>query len=141
MDIIIATILIFLFVMLYLAVIFLFKRTQKNEVEVYDEVRNPLVMQILVPRENDKTPLAAEQMFASIRCILGDNSRSLDLISFEIASSGNDGIKFYAVIPKHLAKFIEGQIYAQYPNADIRYVQDYIDKKDTDTQLLLLLER
>ncbi len=137
MDIIIATILIFLFVMLCLAVIFLFKRTQKNEVEVYDEVRNPLVMQILVPRENDKTPLAAEQMFASIHGILGDNSRSLDLISFEIASSGNDGIKFYAVIPKHLAKFIEGQIYAQYPNADIRYVQDYIEKKDTDTQLFV----
>lgn len=137
MDIIIAIILIFLFVMLCLAIIFLFKRTQKNEVEVYDEVRNPLVMQILVPRENDKTPLAAEQMFASIHGILGDNSRSLDLVSFEIASSGNDGIKFYAVIPKHLAKFIEGQIYAQYPNADIRYVQDYIDKKDTETQLFV----
>lgn len=137
MEILIAVVLIFLFVMLCLAIVFLFKRRNRDEVEVYDEVRNPLVMQILVPRENDKTPLAAEQMFASIHGILGDSRRSLDLVSFEIVSSGNDGIKFYAVVPKHIAKFVEGQIYAQYPNADIRYVQDYIENRDTDTKLFV----
>jgi hypothetical protein len=100
-----------------------------NKINVLEEVRNPLVMQILVPRENDKTPLAAEQMFASIHGILGDSPKSYDLISFEIASSGDDGIKFFVVVPQNLAKFIEGQIYAQYPNADIRYVNDYTDRK------------
>jgi hypothetical protein len=118
--------------------IFTFVNNKDQEVvEVMEEVRNPLVLQILVPRENDKTPLAAEQMFASIHGILGDTVKSVDMVSFEIASSGNDGIKFYAVVPGHLAKFVEGQIYAQYPNADIRYVSDYTQTKDTDNKLFV----
>lgn len=100
-----------------------------SDINVLEEIRNPLVMQILVPRENDKTPLAAEQMFASIHGILGDSVKSYDVISFEIASSGDDGIKFFVVVPQNLAKFVEGQIYAQYPNADIRYVNDYTTRK------------
>ena len=118
--------------LLFLAFIFLLGKKSGESVEVFDEIRNPLVMQILVPRENDKTPLAAEQMFASIHGILGDATKSLDLISFEISSSGDEGIKFYTVVPKHLAKFVEGQIYAQYPNADIKYVPDYVLKSSTD---------
>jgi len=109
----------------------------EQKIDILDEVRNPLVMQILVPRENDRTPLAAEQMFASIHGILGDFVKSFDIISFEIASSGDDGIKFYVVIPQHLAKFVEGQIYAQYPNADIRYVPDYTKRKNNDMKLFV----
>ena len=123
--------------LLFSAFIFLLGKRKVEEVEVFHEVRNPLIMQILVPRENDKTPLAAEQMFASIHGILGDTMKSQDLISFEIASSCNDGIKFYSVVPKHLAKFIEGQIYAQYPNADIKYVKDYTEDKDNRLQLFV----
>ena len=106
------------------------KNNQPDE-QVFEEVRSPLVMQVLVPRENDKSALAAEQMFASIHGILGDLARGEDLISFEIISTEEDGIRFYVVSPKHLAKFIEGQIYAQYPNADISYVQDYCLKNGT----------
>ncbi len=109
----------------------------EQKFDVLDEVRNPLVMQILVPRENDRTPLAAEQMFASIHGILGDSIKSLDVISFEIASSGDDGIKFYVVLPQHLAKFVEGQVYAQYPNADIRYVSDYTQKGNNGMKLFV----
>lgn len=109
----------------------------EQKVEINDEIVNPLVMQILVPRENDRTPLAAEQMFASIHGILGDSVKSFDVVSFEISSSGDDGIKFYVVLPKHLAKFIEGQIYAQYPNADIRYVDDYCLRKNPDMKLFV----
>lgn len=119
-------------------VIFIFvfvAKTQSTEIEVFEEVRDPVVLQILVPKENDKTPLAAEQMFASIHGILGDDYKSLDSISFEITSSGRSGINFYAVVPKHLAKFVEGQIYAQYPNADIRYVKDYTDQRESEDQL------
>lgn len=109
----------------------------EQKIEILEEVRNPLVMQILVPRENDRTPLAAEQMFASIHGILGDSIKSFDIVSFEIASSGEDGIKFFVVIPQYLAKFVEGQIYAQYPNADIRYVPDYTQKKNSDMKLFV----
>ncbi|MDX9739313.1 MAG: type IV secretion system DNA-binding domain-containing protein [Candidatus Dojkabacteria bacterium] len=122
----------------FAAFIFVFVNNKgKQEIDILEEVRNPLVMQILVPRENDRTPLAAEQMFASIHGILGDSIKSFDMISFEIASSGTDGIKFYVVIPQHLAKFVEGQIYAQYPNADIRYVSDYTKKEKTDMKLFV----
>jgi len=133
-----AVILILLFASLvFAAFIFLLGGKSQVDVEVLEEVRNPLIMQILVPRENDKTPLAAEQMFASIHGILSDSVKSLDLISFEIISSGDSGIKFYAVVPKHLAKFVEGQIYAQYPNADIRYVDDYTSIKESNMQLFV----
>jgi hypothetical protein len=96
-----------------------------EENPVFEEVRNPFIMQILVPRENEKASLAAEQMFASIHGILENYTKCPDLVSFEIASNQEHGIRFYVVAPQHLSRFIEGQIYAQYPNANIKYVQDY----------------
>lgn len=105
---------------------FVFIVAKKPEVvNVFEDIRNPQVLQILVPRENDKTPLAAEQMFSSLHGILRDSKKSMDMISFEIISSGEGGIKFFAVAPDHLVKFVEGQIYAQYPNAEIKLVSDY----------------
>lgn len=124
-----------IFILLIFALIFIvviFTLGKKYEpIEVFEEVRHPIMMQIMVPRENDKTPLAAEQMFASLHGILRDAKKSLDLISFEIASSGEDGIRFYVVMPEHLSKFVEGQIYAQYPNADIKVVKDYTNTPPT----------
>jgi hypothetical protein len=108
----------------------------EEEVEVFEEVRNNQVMQILVPRENDKTPLAAEQMFSSIHGILEGNIKSLDLVSFEIAASGKDGVRFYVSAPQHLCKFIEGQVYAQYPNADIKHVPDYVKEQNGDSSFV-----
>lgn len=105
--------------------VFTYGKRPNEKVEVFEEVRNATVLQVLVPRENDKTPLAAEQMFASIHGILRDSKKSLDMISFEVSSSGKGGIRFYVVTPNHLRKFIEGQIYAQYPNAEILEVADY----------------
>ncbi|HQA87713.1 MAG TPA: hypothetical protein PLW18_01400, partial [Candidatus Dojkabacteria bacterium] len=137
MDIVTAILIIIGISLIFGIIMILLNRGKGDDAEVFQEVRDPVIMQILVPRENDKTPLAAEQMFASIHGILGDNVRSVDLVSFEIESSGNGGIRFYAVVPKHLAKFIEGQIYAQYPNADITYVQDYTLSKEQGAQLFV----
>ncbi len=97
----------------------------EEKLDIYEELRNPCVMQILVPRENDKSALAAEQMFASVHGILEGYKKCQDIVSLEIISTEESGIKFCIVSPQHLAKFIEGQIYAQYPNADITYIQDY----------------
>ncbi len=122
MEIIIALILL----LAVLFVLFLFLLGKKSEKEeVFNDVRNPLVMQILVPRENEKASLAAEQMFASIHGVLEGNRRCSDVISFEVISTEEDGIRFFVVAPQHLCRFVEGQIYAQYPNADIEYVKDY----------------
>lgn len=125
--------LILLATILFVGVIIVFFRKQPEE-EVFDDVRNPLVMQILVPRENEKASLAAEQMFASIHGILGAKKRGTDVISFEIISTDVEGIRFFVVSPQHLARFIEGQIYAQYPNADITYVEDYTRNESVDAE-------
>ena len=78
-----------------------------------------------IPRTNDKKELAAEQMFAALHGILKpvrktwrSNYLNQDHISFEIASIGQR-IRFYVWTPKHLQSFVEGQIYAQYPTAQI----------------------
>lgn len=113
-------------IVLIIALFLLFKKGPEKE-EVFNDVRNPVVMQILVPRENEKAALAAEQMFASIHGVLGGNRRGTDVVSFEIASTDENGIRFFVVAPQHLSRFIEGQIYAQYPNADIEYVADYVN--------------
>lgn len=104
----------------------IFSRPKEEEI-VYEEIRDPVVLHIAVPRENDKTPLAAEQMFASIHGILRDSKRAVDFLSFEIVSEKETGINFYAIVPRYLMKFVEGQIYAQYPNAEITIAKDYLD--------------
>lgn len=121
-----AIILITIFIVLILVgILVLILKKKPEEEEVFNTIRNPLVMQILVPRENEKASLAAEQMFASIHGILGGSKRCQDVVSFEIVSADAEGIRFFVVAPEHLCRFIEGQIYAQYPNADIEYVTDY----------------
>ncbi len=119
---------VFLIVLILLFVVtFLFLKMRKGVLreDVFEEIQNPVFLKILVPRENDKTPLAAEQMFSSLHGILRDREKSADVLSFEIVSSGDEGIRFYVVCSKDLSKFVEGQVYAQYPNANIEYVQDY----------------
>lgn len=84
-----------------------------------------------IPKANDKKELAAEAMFAALHGILkpriGMFSRApvQETISFEIASV-NKQIRFYVWVPEHLRAFVEGQIYAQYPTAQIRELaEDY----------------
>ncbi len=91
-----------------------------------------------VPRNNDKKELAAEQMFAALHGILKPRKELLregrvqDHVSFEIASIGKR-IKFYVWVPNHLKTFVEGQIYAQYPSAQIfEMTEDYTQRQITN---------
>lgn len=96
---------------------------------------NSTLLLLEIPRTNDKKELAAEQMFAALHGILKPkngvwkNSYTLqDHISFEIASIGQR-IRFYVWVPKQLQSFVEGQIYAQYPSAQISEVEeDYTNR-------------
>jgi hypothetical protein len=78
-----------------------------------------------IPKTNDKSELAAEQMFASLHGILRDktelkeNGGVQEHLSFEFASV-NGQIRFYVWVPKNLRSFVEGQIYSQYPTVQIR---------------------
>lgn len=85
-----------------------------------------------IPKANDKSELAAEQLFASLHGILRDKSelRSShgiqEHLSFEIASVDGQ-IRFYTWVPKSLQSFVEGQIYSQYPTVQIHVAEeDYV---------------
>ncbi|GMR19239.1 MAG: hypothetical protein BMS9Abin34_371 [Patescibacteria group bacterium] len=85
-----------------------------------------VLLEIRVPKGNEKDPLAAEQMFASLHGLLRAAPEKQERISFEIASDSS-GIRFYVWCPQHLREFIEGQLYAQYPSAELKALEhDYM---------------
>lgn len=88
--------------------------------------REYTLLRILVPKQNEKTPQAAEEMFASIHGIYRPDQSIQDHFAFELAAR-DQYIQFFAHVPVHLKDFIEGQIYAQYPTVEISEVQDYTD--------------
>jgi hypothetical protein len=92
------------------------------------------ILEIIPPQEIKKTPYAMEQFFASLhgaqttpnwwdRNIKGDTQK---WFSFEMVSLSGE-IHFFAYIPSGFRNFVEAQIYAQYPNAEVVESQDYTD--------------
>lgn len=103
---------------------------QKSESQLFENV----TLEIKVPKQDTvklsaldlgKAPVASEQMFSSLHGLLQLGSKQQEHISFEIVASDGE-IIFYTAVPKHLQGFIEGQVYAQYPDAQIRVVADYL---------------
>lgn len=92
-----------------------------------------VLLAIDVPRETEQSPKAMENVFASLfgcksaitwreKWILGKfNPR----FSFEIVSDGGY-IQYYIRTMTRWRDIIEAGIYAQYPDAEIREVEDYI---------------
>ncbi|EKD99398.1 MAG: hypothetical protein ACD_22C00267G0003, partial [uncultured bacterium] len=78
-----------------------------------------------VSTEAQMSSLSAENMFCSLHGLLKEDSSDQEHFSFEMCANGADGIKFYAAIPQPILKFVESQIYAQYPTCSIRVVPDY----------------
>jgi hypothetical protein len=91
------------------------------------------VLEIQVPKNEDTgkdvqtSPLAMENMFASLHGLLSEDETQQEYFSFELVSTAASGIKFYCVVPRTIIKFVESQIYAQYPTAQIKTVQDYTE--------------
>ncbi|AGL62519.1 hypothetical protein L336_0817 [Candidatus Saccharimonas aalborgensis] len=91
-----------------------------------------VLLALEIPKANDKSELAAEQMFASLHGILRDakelraNGGYQEHLSFEIASVAGR-IRFYVWVPKTLQSFVEGQVYSQYPQVQIHTAdEDYV---------------
>ncbi|MBU1110925.1 type IV secretion system DNA-binding domain-containing protein [Patescibacteria group bacterium] len=85
-------------------------------------------MLIEVPRLNEKGPVAAELMFASIHGLLKETPEKQEHLSFEIRAT-IEGIQFFSSIPPGFEQFVKSQIYAQYPQAQISLVKDYSEIK------------
>jgi hypothetical protein len=96
-----------------------------------------VLLALEIPRTNDKSELAAEQLFASLHGILRDakelrlNGGMQEHLSFEFASV-NGQIRFYVWVPRQLRSFVEGQIYSQYPTVQIREAEEDYTSHERD---------
>jgi len=77
------------------------------------------LISVSVPKNNDRTPQAAEQMFAALHGIFREGQKSQPLLSFEIVAKAKT-IVFYLYIPTDLKDFVISQIYSQYPHVEIK---------------------
>lgn len=108
---------------------------QNKRKTVYVQSVEHALLHIIVPKNNDKKELSAEQLFASLHNILRPNGEIIkegvvqEHMSFEIVSE-NNVISFYVWTPKHLKDYVESQIYAQYPQVQIKIEEDDYAKQE-----------
>lgn len=123
---------------------FLTWRNYQRSDYVSPEVESSLLV-LEIPRANDKSELAAEQLFASLHGILRDRKElkmtggNQEHLSFEIASV-NGQIRFYVWVPKTLQSFVEGQIYAQYPSVQIYQAEEDYTEHERDHSVVYSAE-
>ena len=109
------------------------------------DLTDSVLLVLEIPRTNDKSELAAEQLFASLHGILRDRKElklsggQQEHLSFEIASI-NGQIRFYVWVPKPLQSFVEGQIYAQYPTVQIYPAEGDYTEHERDHQVVYSAE-
>jgi len=118
------TVLLLLIPLLGVLIAYLHLRFKHLQTTVNEEILDKVVMRISLPANDEKTPASAEQLYASLYGILRGGKKSANHFSFEIAA-GSYGIYFLIVVSQRYQQFVENQIYAQYPAAEIKIIQDY----------------
>ncbi len=107
-------------------------------------VSDGVLLIIKVPKGNEQTPLAAEMFFSALHGLLQEEGDKVGLFSFEIVGSIK-GVFFYTYVPTKYRRFVEEQMYAQYPTAEIVEVKDYIESINTSEMIVrgteLVLEK
>lgn len=92
-----------------------------------------VLLEVTPPRDIEKTPRSTEQIFAGLHGIQTTpiwkdrfyKGAVQSWFSFEMISQSGE-IHFYIRTLKSFRNLVEAQIYAQYPQAEIREVEDYI---------------
>lgn len=92
---------------------------------------NHTLVSVSVPKNNDRTPQAAEQMFAALHGIFRRGTKDQPKISLELVSRQKT-ITFYLYFPTELKEFVISQIYAQYPNVEVREIPSPDDYTNLD---------
>lgn len=93
-----------------------------------------VLLELRVPREPNKSPKAMEQVFAGLHGVSGAvktkdrifKGKVGDWFSFEIAGTAGD-IHFYVRTLRQYRNLVESQIYAQYPDVEIKEAEDYMN--------------
>ncbi|MFZ2664542.1 MAG: DUF87 domain-containing protein, partial [Patescibacteria group bacterium] len=114
--------------LIVIGVILRLKKSKKSKKTSSDSIE---IMEIQlskneeISRDITASSLSAENMFSALHGLLKGEPELQEYVSFEMVSSGDRGIRFYAAVPSSIIKFVESQIYAQYPSANINLVSDY----------------
>lgn len=95
-------------------------------------------LSIDIPKENEQTFLAVEQIFAQLHAIhanytFGEKYFHGEVVlwaSLEIVSFGGQ-VKYIVKVPRQYRNLLESAIYAHYPYAEIKEVEDYIKNLPT----------
>lgn len=107
-------------------------RTVRGTMESQTEqeaVSDGVLLIIKVPKDNEQTPLAAEMFFSALHGLLQEDGQDVGVFSFEIRGT-SEGVFFYAYVPAKYKKFVEAQMYAQYPSAEINVSEEYAKVKE-----------
>jgi len=97
--------------------------------------REPLLLEVKIPRELVKSPRGMEQALAQWWIYSGETTyfhrkwlgQVRPIFSLEIASFGGD-VHFYIWTWKNYRKVVESSVYAQYPEVELVEVEDYASK-------------
>ncbi len=95
---------------------------------------NPVVLKVLVPAYNDKKPQFTEQFLQSIHGLINSKKKGKDIIALEIVANASS-ISFNIVAEKKDALYIENQVYAQFPDAQVVQVKDHLQKFSDKTMI------
>ncbi len=98
-----------------------------------------VLLEVKPPQDMKKTPYSVEQLFAGLHGMMSTPNKEDQLIkgvfqrwfSFEIVGDGGD-IHFLVRTLTYFRDLVEAQIYAQYPEAEIIEVDDYINSVPDD---------
>lgn len=94
-----------------------------------------VLLEVKPPPDVEKSPKIAENIFSGLHAVyvkpISWRSKFFkgevqNWFSFEIIGNGGE-INFYIRTPENLRNLVEAQVFAQYPDAEINVVDDYID--------------
>jgi len=95
------------------------KRYLEKQRRKKEEIKEWVTLAVKINREILQTPKAMEQVFAGLHS-LKDSSVSLEIFGQK------KEVYFIARLPKRYKKIFESQIYAQYPELEIKEIEDYL---------------
>ncbi len=118
---------------------FIYLRLRAPEISqaVNIEIPKTEILEVQISKNEDEnltsqsSPLSAENMFSALHGLLSENPSVQEHVSFEMMSSGEKGLRFYVHCPSNILKFVESQIYAQYPTCQVKVVEDYTQPINT----------
>lgn len=93
-----------------------------------------IFLQVIPPKDVEKSPLSMESIFTGMHTWSKPNffehycgwRIGQDKFSFEIIGDGEHGARFIVRIPDIARNLFESLVYAQYPEAEIQEVDDYM---------------